>query len=335
MKKIVTLLSLLISSSFCLAQSPALSFDGVNDFVDLGSSVSNNVRTVEFWFKLTQSIDPSISHHMVICSREVSPTNINEWHVLFTAGGQGSNPGALRFAIVDTVHVGIYDVESDATSWNANQWYHVAGVVHPIDGMYLFIDGILQQDTQPTRTAPPVSMPNHNFEIGRHQTFSNRYFNGTIEDFHLATTALYTTNFIPPCPIVQGPTTIGLWSLNQGAGSVAFDSSPNAMNGNIVGAQWTTSFICGEPNSIDDLNVNNQLRIFPNPSQGNFQFSLETEGTDKGEIEVHNKLGQLIRAQSFTSKSFSLDLTDFANGIYFYRLRTSDNSFANGTIVKE
>ena len=50
------------------------------------------------------------------------------------------NPGTLRFDIDGTSPW--KSVFSDNDTWNANQWYHVAAVIDPLDGMKLFIDGV-------------------------------------------------------------------------------------------------------------------------------------------------------------------------------------------------
>ena len=70
--------------------------------------------------------------------------------------------------------------------------------------------------------------------------------------------------------------------------------------------------------SINELNVNNEMGIYPNPATN--QINIET--SQKSEIEILNLEGQIIKALSTTSNQTSIDISDFAKGVYFIKVRT-------------
>ncbi len=228
-------------SSGLNAQCSLLTFDGVNDHVDVGTVVGNGVRTIEMWFKLDQPIDPTLSNFVTLVGREISiSSNIGEFNLAFQADFQPF-PGTLRFDLdCLTPNRAVY---SDNTSWNANQWYHVAAVSHPVDGMMIFIDGVKQISTHPYTGATANSTALT--AIGCWGDLYARYFYGSIDDVRFSTDALYSTDFTPPCPdIAADPSTIGLWNFNAASGGTAIDSSSNGYDGEINGPVWDTGEIC-------------------------------------------------------------------------------------------
>ncbi|MCB0756164.1 MAG: laminin G domain-containing protein, partial [Flavobacteriales bacterium] len=230
------------------AQNPILEFDGVDDHVDLGTSAGNGVRTIELWFRPEQNINGSLSQFSTLIAKEQSIQNLGEFTLAFVPSGI-SGAGTLRFALLESVSDAYY-VYSDANSWNAGQWYHVAAVVHPTQGMMLFIDGIKQSSTNSYTSATVTS--NDPTTLGCWGTLYDRYFEGAIDDVRLSNEALYTMDFALPCPDNDALTsTIALWNLNEGTGTAAADSGPNGYDATIAGATWSTADFCGNAIYLD------------------------------------------------------------------------------------
>lgn len=244
MKKLLICLIIIFNSllnPLIMAQNPTLSFDGIDDYINLGSDVGNGARTIELWFKLEQSIDPFLNDFSTLVAREISfAVNYNEFALSFQPY-HVAYPGHLRFDIDGTQPY--KSVYSDNDTWNANQWYHVAAVIHPDEGMMFFIDGIKQSITH-----------SHNIEIASASSISTigcwgnsyiRNFKGSIDDVRFSSEALYTENFTPPCPdLIATPSTLGLWNFNENSGNIVYDSSENGYDGQISGAFWSTDTIC-------------------------------------------------------------------------------------------
>src|SRR3990172_6931813 len=82
----------------------------------------------------------------------------------------------------------------------------------------------------------------------------------------------------------------------------------------------TDSFYAATWASIPQLSPPN-FSISPNPSNG--MFSLVVSGSEFGEIEIHNTLGELIFSSQLQTTNYELDLRSKPPGIYFITLSTA------------
>lgn len=136
------------------AQVPgyALKLSGAGQYVSFGE-VLHNVRTVSFWIKPTYDINTNIAAEIPILVRdENDPANLGEGEFAIFFGKSGTpHAGRITFtrATANTGHT----IHSDATAWMANRWYHVAAVIDNQLGLRLYINGVLQQDTDPSTAA--------------------------------------------------------------------------------------------------------------------------------------------------------------------------------------
>jgi hypothetical protein len=77
---------------------------------------------------------------------------------------------------------------SDINSWDAGVWYHVVGVIHPTEGMKLYINGVLQSDTD--SYSNPSDTTDFHFVMGRNGEWDIRYFKGAIDEVATFSSAL-------------------------------------------------------------------------------------------------------------------------------------------------
>ncbi len=75
-------------------------------------------------------------------------------------------------------------------------------------------------------------------------------------------------------------------------------------------------------------NINNTLNVsvYPNPSNGRFNFNFTGVITEGLKLEVYNMMGQVVKTEEVTSSSRILDLSENPNGIYYYRVIENDGS---------
>jgi hypothetical protein len=80
---------------------------------------------------------------------------------------------------------------------------------------------------------------------------------------------------------------------------------------------------------IDEVSENPQINVYPNPSNGIFNLELTNVNT----IKVLNTLGAVVLSQKVdpAKTTSTIDLTNFANGIYFIAV-TTDKGTSNKTI---
>jgi hypothetical protein len=62
---------------------------------------------------------------------------------------------------------------------------------------------------------------------------------GAIADVRMSTADRYPAEFTPERHLSADESTLALWHLDEGAGSVARDSGPNHLDGAIAGAEWS------------------------------------------------------------------------------------------------
>ncbi len=76
------------------------------------------------------------------------------------------------------------------------------------------------------------------------------------------------------------------------------------------------------------------FNIFPNPNNG--IFTLNLKNISPGEkIEVYNSMGEIVSTKNILSDNTTIDISNEASGIYFYRIISKDGMIASGKIVTQ
>ena len=275
--------------------------------------MGNNIRTIEMWFRSKNEINSSNSDFISLVARNNGlRLNEDEFDVSFSpvSGSQGK----LRFRIDDSAG-NEYAVYSDKNSWSANQWYHLAAVVDSANGMMLFIDGKKQMNINSYNSA--TGSVNKITAIGKWGDLDIRYFEGDIDDLRFSSTAVYSSNFTPPCSKLSLlGSTVGLWDFEE-TGNVAIDSSTNKYNGQIYGAQRTTVEICDSLTVSTDKHSGNSVNIYPNPAQDYFNVVINQNVFT---IMVLDVKGLVVHNEVVNDSMQSIDVSTWSAGIYFLQL---------------
>jgi hypothetical protein len=78
---------------------------------------------------------------------------------------------------------------------------------------------------------------------------------------------------------------------------------------------------------------NNQLTIFPNPTNGTIRLSCSEDFL--GElVSISNSVGQVIETKDITASTFEMDLSNYPKGVYFIRIY-SDSGVILKKIIKD
>ncbi|MEM6965633.1 MAG: reprolysin-like metallopeptidase [Bacteroidota bacterium] len=88
--------------------------------------------------------------------------------------------------------------------------------------------------------------------------------------------------------------------------------------------------------SVDDLLDENEIRIFPNPNDGNFNVLFEKPIFEQLRINMFNVHGQLILEQNLDEviANINIQTQDLPEGIYFLRIETRDEFVVKKMFVK-
>lgn len=141
----------------------ALSFDGINDYVDLGS-VNINIPgdfTITAWIKAIQSR----SNYRVILSK--GPKNTGHYEIYLNIG-----TGELKFYSNDIGDIGSGRIVDD------NTWHHIT-VTYNGANIKFYVDGNLESSPSASGS---ITSENEIFYIGRQIIDSSMPFNGLIDE---------------------------------------------------------------------------------------------------------------------------------------------------------
>ncbi len=315
---------ILASSSFAqTAQS--LHFDGTDDYVDIGKPIfdvnnKNTPYTIEAWIKTASGNDDCI-----VC--------------------QYTFPGDYRFQFEtrgDKLNwwKGVAGIPSNQISIVSNQsitdnmWHHVAGTVDASGIVKLFIDGV--QDGSGIDT---FRYNNINTIIGQRLNNSSNpgNFNGNMDEVRIWRTARTANQIMDNmCPGEEFDTTglIAYYKFNQGIASsnnssinTVQDETVNMNNGmmNGFGLSGSTSNWVGLtpcfPVSTRDLESNQNLSIWPNPTHGFLQF----KGLKSGSASIFDLQGRKILQRDIINSS--LDVSELKAGMFFIQIYYSNSTY--------
>ncbi|EKV03238.1 hypothetical protein Lepto7375DRAFT_5523 [Leptolyngbya sp. PCC 7375] len=210
---------------------PVLSFDGKDDYVDLGNKPKFKVQrdlTLEVWVYIEK---------------------LDSWRGFISC----YNDGSKGYSGYGLILVGDYcglclensGSPSTASSQNGslqvNQWYHIAGTY---DGQVikLYINGA-EQASMPVQISQLNYVAENNLRIGIHKDENeNKPFQGKITEARLwevARTPEEIQQTMHQRLTGNESGLVGYWPLNEGSGTTANDKSKNTNPGAIEGgATW-------------------------------------------------------------------------------------------------
>ncbi|MDD5696403.1 MAG: LamG domain-containing protein [Candidatus Pacebacteria bacterium] len=168
----------------------ALFFDGVNDYVDVGSGASLDISgsfSLEAWIKPNVVLSTMSSYAMII--GRVGSLN-NTGYYLTNVGNAGTaNDGKLYIGFYDTTdHLGRVVVVTRANIVGVNEWAHLVGT-YDKDGktLKIYLNGILN-NTANQASSYDVGLADKSCKIGGLGT--SNWWNGFIDEVRIYSRAL-------------------------------------------------------------------------------------------------------------------------------------------------
>ena len=230
----------------------ALSFDGVDDYVDLGNDSSIEPGTGDFtvglWMKSNQVADQK--------------------YTLFMKGQAGSK--GIRLQFDDGVNAGkllatILDVDSDSvytvteSTYNDNEWHYVSVVVDRDSSEFkIYVDGSIAGEPASLSAIGDITNATYGWHLGKQRTAYLLYYDGLLDDIRfysyartadeirLDYNAGFAARFGPLSSCERDPGScmteglVGYWNFDEGSGSIAYDASEYSNDGFKKGAGCAT-----------------------------------------------------------------------------------------------
>ncbi len=132
-----------------------------------------------------------------------------------------------------------YDTAGGGSSVDAThtpstgEWYHIA-LVKSGTTIAIFING--EQSGSSQASGNPIVTSSVPLYFGaRFASDTSGYFDGLIDEIRISGVARYASAFTPVKRLSNDADTIGLWHFEEGAGTTAYDQSPNLLNGTVIG----------------------------------------------------------------------------------------------------
>lgn len=313
-----------------------LNFDGVDDFVNLGTTTSSslnnsNFLSVEAWIKV-----PNVVGIKTIVGNHGSGTQFN-----------------LR--VVDNtlnafLGFGAYGVSSPLGAIVANTWTHVS-MVYDDTTLKIYINGVVVGSTSVPLGYSLANTSPQTF-IGK-SGFVGEIFQGDIDEVRVWNKVLNATDILNTmnCELQASETgLVAYYKFNQGNDSVnnasvttLLDSSGNANNGTLTnfaltgtssnwrsGSTVTTGNICATLGNSDFENIA-KIFIYPNPSTGVFNIVSQQDMV----VEIYDMLGKLVLNQNVSIGTGSVDISNFSSGVYLLKAFGAEGSSASYKLIKK
>ncbi|WP_291861675.1 T9SS type A sorting domain-containing protein [Marinilabilia sp.] len=105
----------------------------------------------------------------------------------------------------------------------------------------------------------------------------------------------------------------------------AYDSSGKRVNRTLIISKSTTgsntdSTKIGQSNPAFDSRDNYEIKIFPNPTYGSINISVNNIGAVEGMIQLCDNKGILLGQYEFL-KDISINLNHFSSGLYLLKIK--------------
>ena len=80
---------------------------------------------------------------------------------------------------------------------------------------------------------------------------------------------------------------------------------------------------------------NISVNIFPNPNNGSFTLDYQLNANQKGKMVLYSTTGEVVGQYILDNSAGKMSIVnpDLSNGVYIYKLYTSDNTMVVGKVI--
>ncbi len=315
----------------------SLFFDGSNQYVEIAGDPLNTIGTGDFtmeaWVKGDEA--EQSAHPMVLSNRGESSFGGGVFISFHNLWG-GSQYKMLNFQIDANNYIFIDNGTFNASILD-NTCHHVA-ITRSGNKLSFFVDGNLIGEKNPSNIGTIAN--DHPLWIGQDRA-NNNTFNGNISQIRIWDIAR-TENEIKSLMgfniAEDTPGLIAYWEMTDGTGQTLADKT-GTYNGQLGEMDAADSF---DPAWSDEgcevetlVGVNDldpsTISLFPNPTAD--LVTITTTNQTPLHIKVIDITGKVLFSEKNISASTTLDLSNFASGIYQVQM-TSDGQSLTKKLVK-
>jgi len=140
-----------------------------------------------------------------------------------------------------------------------------------------------------------------------------------------------TTNFKN-----ANPTWVQSQNGMQNVKVTSFDlrTSDNTVLASTYGRGLFTGKFTNQALSVDDISIDNNFRVFPNPSKGLVNIKT-TKDFGKSKITVYDVNGRLVHSKETTlSGTIAIDINNLKSGLYIMKIQGENFAYSNKLIIE-
>jgi hypothetical protein len=270
-------ISVTFTSSEKISADFALSFDGIDDYIELPDGMVSSLNDFTFicWFN-TNVNDP--------WTRLMDFGSSTAVNMFLTPSYSGTN--IPRFAIKQSG--GGEQQITSSSSLNQGQWYHIAVTIDDNTNTgKMYLDGMLIAENNSMTTRPSSLGNTTNNYFGKSQ-YNDPYLDGMIDDISIwgrpldqneIQSSMYTSFTGDENGL------IGYWGFNEGSGSVAYDQSGNGNDGDLNNMDPTSAWFF-QRGSVPTATIMSQNANISTINSNQFRADYSTTATDpEGEVQ--------------------------------------------------
>lgn len=109
---------------------------------------------------------------------------------------------------------------------------------------------------------------------------------------------------------------------------------PDVMQPVFVSKYLFSSFLHFVETDVPDLNVLDDVKVFPNPVSSSFQIQINGTKPTSYQVNIVNLAGQTIFNNTFSDNQFSIRTENFTSGIYLLSIKSDDGKTFNSKLTK-
>jgi hypothetical protein len=109
----------------------------------------------------------------------------------------------------------------------------------------------------------------------------------------------------------------GSWTITTNSGATTV-SSGGGNFGAVASASFTNASLSNSEFALESI------IMYPNPSSSVLNVEIPASLGNNNQYEVFNNLGQVIKSGTTNSSNFSINTSNFSNGVYFLKLKVEN-----------
>jgi hypothetical protein len=141
--------------------------------------------------------------------------------------------------------------------------------------------------------------------------------------------------------VLTASTSATSYTWNTGATTMSVSVSPTVTStytvnvSNAAGCS-ASSMVMVTVNACVGINeaVASLISVYPNPTNGVVNINLTAELAKNASLEVYDALGKLVVKQVLTNELNTINMSNFDNGIYTFKVLNNTNTVKIGKLIK-